>query len=232
MSTISLTAHDIIVRDAVLRQLEWDPEVDAAGIGATAHDGAVTLTGFIGSYAGKLAAERAAKRVRGVRAVANDIQVRLKLPRTDEEIAHDAARALASRVTLPQEVQATVHSGHVTLTGRVPWLFHRASAEDAVRHIAGVVSVTNRIDVVPGSTSRDVRHRITEALHRLADVNAKHVVVTLDGTEATLTGTVASWAQRDAAQYAAESAPGVSAVHNLIDVKPGDFVTDDTGEIC
>jgi osmotically-inducible protein OsmY len=232
MSTITLKASDISVRDTVVRQLEWDPEVDAAAIGVSAHDGAVTLTGFIDSYAGKLAAERAAKRGRGVRAVANDIQVRLKLPRTDEDIAYDAARALALHVTLPKTVQATVHNGHITLTGTVPWSYQRSTAEIAIRHLAGIAGVVNRIEVVPESTLRDVRHRITESLHQMADINAKHIVVSVHGTEVTLTGTVASWAQRDAAQYAAEAAPGVTAVHNLIDVKPADFDTADTGEIC
>ena len=232
MSTQTLSAHDVRVRESVIQQLEWDPEVDAAAIGVSARDGAVTLTGFIDSYAGKLAAERAAKRVRGVRAVANDIQVRLRLARSDEEIAHDAARALALRVGLPKTVQAAVHNGHITLTGRVPWLYHKTVAELAVRPIAGVSGVIDRIEVVPNSTYRDVRHRITEVLHRMADVNAKHVAVSVHGTEATLTGTVSSWAQRDAAQYAAEAAPGISVVHNLIEVTPADFDTADTGEIC
>jgi osmotically-inducible protein OsmY len=232
MSTVTLTAKDISTRDAVLRQLEWDPEVDAGGIGVAAAAGAVTLTGFIDSYAGKLAAERAAKRVRGVRAVANDIQVRLRLARTDEEIAHDAARALALRLTIPSTVQAAVHNGHITLTGRVAALFHRTEAERVVRRIAGIAGISNRIDVFPGSTLRDVRHRITQTLHRMADINAKAVVVGVSGTEVTLTGTVATWAQRDAAQYAAEAAPGVTAVHNHIEVTPTDFDTADTCEIC
>lgn len=232
MSTLTLTATDIATRDAVVRQLEWDPEVDAAAIGVAAHDGAVTLTGFIDSYAGKLAAERAAKRVRGVRAVANDIQVRLRLSVTDDEIAHDAARALALRVTIPTTVQATVHHGHVTLTGRVPWLYHRTISEIAVQPIKGVVGITNRIEVRPDATSLDVRHRITETLHRMADINAKSVGVAVHGTAVTLTGTVSSWAQRDAAQDAAEAAPGVTVVHNLIEVKSPGIDTTDTCEIC
>jgi osmotically-inducible protein OsmY len=232
MSTLTLRDTDVATRDAVIRQLEWDPEVDAAAVGVTAREGAVTLTGFIDSYAGKLAAERAAKRVRGVRAVANDIEVRLRLARTDEEIAHDAARALALNATIPKTVQAAVHGGHVTLTGHVPWLYHRTIAEIVIRPIRGVVSVINRIEVAPEAASRDVRHRITEVLHRMADINAKGIVVTVHGSEATLTGTVSSWAQRDAAQYAAEAAAGVTVVHNLIVVKPADFDTADTCEIC
>jgi osmotically-inducible protein OsmY len=223
MLTATLSRTDVTVRENVVHHLEWDPEVDASAIGVTADDGAVTLSGFIDSYAGKLAAERAAKRVRGVRAVANELQVRLKFERADDEIAGDAARALDMRVGLPKSVQATVHHGHVILTGEVPWLFHRISSELAVRDIAGVSSVVNRITVRPLASYKDVRHRITEALHRIADVNARHVVVTIRGGTATLSGHVTSWAQRDAVEHAAGAAPGISAVENLIEVTPGAF---------
>lgn len=118
MTTASLSNTDVRVREAVMRQLEWDPEVEAAAIGVAAKDGAVTLTGYINSYSGKLAAERAAKRVRGVRAVANDIEVRLKLGRVDSDIAGDMVHALKLRSTIPEDVQAVVHNGHVTLTER------------------------------------------------------------------------------------------------------------------
>src|SRR5690242_8438161 len=140
MALETITGLDLRVRDHVMQQLEEDPRVNAEAIGVTAADGAVTLTGFIDSYEGKLAAERAAKRVRGVRAVANDIQVKLRLPRTDADIAHDAARALRLRASLPEHVQAAVHDGHITLTGRVSWCFQRDVAEEAVRSLAGVVS--------------------------------------------------------------------------------------------
>lgn len=223
MSVAALTQHDVKVRDAVLHQLEWDPEVDASAVGVTAEDGAVTLSGFIDSYAGKLAAERAAKRIRGVRAVANELQVRLRFPRTDDEIAQDAARALALRTGLSESVQAAVHHGHVTLTGTVPTLFQREAAHQAIRHINGVTNVVNRIVVTPLSTYRDLRHRVTAALHRIADVNARHITVTVKGSTVTLTGQVTSWAQRDAAEAAAADAPGVTEVENLIDVAPGAF---------
>lgn len=221
MLTATLSRADINVREHVVHQLEWDPEVDASAIGVTADEGAVTLSGFIDSYAGKLAAERAAKRVRGVRAVANELQVRLKFERADDDIARDAAQALSMRVGVPQTVQATVHHGHVILTGHVPWLFHRVAAELAVRKIKGVASVVNRITVRPLASYKDVRHRITEALHRIADVNARHVVVTIKGATVTLSGHVTSWAQRDAVEHAAAAAPGISAVDNLIEVAPG-----------
>jgi osmotically-inducible protein OsmY len=127
MTALDVTAADLRTRDAVLQELDWDSQFDAAEIGVSARGGAVTLTGSIVTYAAKLAAERPAKRVRGVRAVANDIQVRLRHPRGDAEIAADAARELARRPTLPTAVQAAVRDGHVTLTGTVITLFRRPS---------------------------------------------------------------------------------------------------------
>ena len=109
------------------------------------------------------------------------------------------------------------------LTGRVPWLFHRVAAEVAIRHIAGVTAVINRIEVTPTASYRDIRQRITAALHRIADVNVRHVVVTVKGTTATLTGSVTSWAQRDAAERVAGHPPGIERVENLLDVTPGEF---------
>jgi osmotically-inducible protein OsmY len=181
VATASLTETDVRVRDAVMRQLEWDPEVDASAVGVAAKDGTVTLTGYIDSYAGKLAAERAAKRVHGVRGVANDVDVRLKLDRTDVDIANDAVRALELRSTIPDGVQAVVHNAHVTLTGKVNWLFQKREAEKAVRHIRGVRSVVNYIEVAPHAVERDVRRRIVQALHQNADVDAHHITVTLSG---------------------------------------------------
>ncbi len=154
MTTTAFTAADLSLRDGVMGQLEWDPEVEAGGVGVTAKDGVVTLTGYVENYADKLAVERAAKRVHGVRAVANDVQVRLRLDRTDSDIATDAARALNMRATMPDGVQAVVHGGHITLTGTVPTLFQRAVAENAVRFIKGLKGVVNRIIVTPSPTPR------------------------------------------------------------------------------
>jgi osmotically-inducible protein OsmY len=218
MSTTTLSDRDVRTRDDVLHQLEWDPDVDADSIGVTAHDGAVTLTGYVDSYTGKLEAERAAKRVRGVRAVANELRVRLRLERIAEEIARDAAAALRQRPGLPSSVQATVRYGHLVLTGHVPWLFHRTAAELAVRHIPGVVEVTNRIEVLPLASRGDIRRRITETLEAMADINIRLVNVTVRGSTVTLTGAVRSWSQRDAIERAAADAPGIGHVENLIEV--------------
>ena len=233
VTTAMLTEADVRVRDSVMRQLDWDPEVDGSAVGVAAKYGTVTLSGFIDTYSGKLAAERAAKRVHGVRAVANDIEVRLRLGRTDPDIAQDAARALELRGIIPEAVQAVVHNGHLTLTGKVEWLYQKESAERAVRHIRGVREVLNHITVAPKAAVRDVRHRIVKALHRNADVDARHITVSVSGDTATLTGTVATWLQRDSAERAAANAPGIAHVDNRITVQSFyDSKMDDWDEIC
>ena len=230
MTTATITERDLRVRDHVQQQLEWDPQVDASAIGVAAKDGSVTLTGYIDSYAGKLAAERVAKRVRGVRAVANDIEVRLKLDRTDADIAGDAARALDLYASIPKGVQAAVHDGHVTLTGTVTWQFQKTHAEKMVRHIPGVRGVFNHLAVAPRAVERDVHHRIKEALHRNANLDAKRIAVSVEGATATLTGTVSTWLERDSAERATADAPGIGTVVNRIVVEPVD--SGDTFELC
>jgi osmotically-inducible protein OsmY len=222
MTTESITHIDVRLRNSVVRQLDWDPEVDASAIGVAAKDGVVTLTGFIDSYAGKLAAERVAKRVRGVRAVANDITVRLRVERTDADIAHDAAQTLKLIPALADKVQAAVHSGHITLTGTVEWLYQRQQAENVVRPIHGVVGIFNHITVTPKTGQRDVQRRIVRALHRNADIDAQHITVTVDDDVVILRGTVGSWMQRDAVERAAGSAPGIRSVDNQIVVVPAE----------
>jgi osmotically-inducible protein OsmY len=233
MTTATLTETDVRVRDAVMRQLDWDPEVDASAVGVAAKHGTVTLSGFIDTYSGKLAAERAAKRVHGVRAVANDIEVRLRLERTDPDIAHDVTRALELRNAVPETVQAVVHHGHVTLTGNVEWLYQKEIAEKAVRHIRGVRGVMNHVTVTPKSVARDVRHRIVKTLHQNADVDARQITVTVSGSTVTLSGTVGTWLQRESAEHAAANAPGVAHVDNRIVVQSfHDSKVDEWDEMC
>jgi osmotically-inducible protein OsmY len=219
MTIGTLSRADTRIRDAMLQQLEWDSEVDASAIGVTAKENVVALTGFVDSYAAKLAAERIAKRVPGVRAVANDIQVRLRLERTDAEIAADAARALELRAPLLQSVQAVVHNGHLTLTGRVSTLFHQAIAEKAVRHIRGLKSVVNHITVAPAITARDVRKEIARALHRDATTGGRRIEVTVSGSKVILRGEVVAWQERESAERAAMHAPGITEVDNQIVVR-------------
>jgi osmotically-inducible protein OsmY len=220
MTTASITGTDIRVRGAVVRQLDWDPEVDASAIGVSAGDGVVTLTGFVDSYAEKLAAERVAKMVRGVRAVANDIVVRHMVGRTDADIAHDALVCLKHRPDLADTIQVAVHRAHLTLTGQVAGLLHKEAAEHAVKHVRGVVGIFNHITVKPGSTQRDVERRIVTALHHNADLDARHIRVTVHENTVVLTGTVRTWLQREAAERAAVCAPGITCVDNQIVVIP------------
>jgi osmotically-inducible protein OsmY len=229
MSTATLTDKDLRVRNAVMQQIEWDPAVDASAIGVSAREGAVTLTGTINTYAGKLAAERAAKRVFGVRAVANDLEVTLAIGRTDADIAADTATMLRIHNEVPDTVQATVHHGHVTLTGTVDWHYQRLQAKKAVRHIDGVRHVIDYIAVVPRAAGRDMHRRIAQALYRNASLDAKRVDVSVTGSVAHLRGTATSWLQRQAAERAAYDAPGITFVDNQILVDPPDG---DVCEIC
>jgi osmotically-inducible protein OsmY len=226
----TMTPADLRTRDEVLRELDWDSEFDGGAVGVSARGGAVTLTGWIDTYAAKLAAERAAKRVRGVRAVANDIQVRLRHPRGDAEIAADAASELARRPTLPVSVQAAVHGGHVTLTGTVLTLFQQAVAEKAVGRIAGVHDVTNRIQIATG-TPHGLAAGLAAALGRNSHLSGAGVEATVSGDTVTLQGVVESWPARDAAERAAMHAPGISRIDNQLAVSASepDNVDD---EIC
>ena len=233
MTTAQLTDRDLRTRKAVMQQLEWDPAFDASAMGVAAKNGAVTLTGSANTYAEKLAAERAAKRVYGVRAVANDLQVRLMAGRTDADIAADAAMALKLHSAVPEMVQAAVHHGHVTLTGTVAWLYQKSLAERVVSHVRGVRHVYNNIHVLPRAGARDVRKRIAQALHISAEVEASRIEVHVADGVARLTGTVSTWAQHKAAADAAAAAPGITMVDNQLVVEPGDRpFADDLDEQC
>lgn len=218
MTTAALTDADVRVRDSVMKQLEWDPGVDASAIGVTARNSVVTLTGYVATYSDKLAAERIAKRVKGVRGVDNEIEVRARQDITDADLARNVVRALELRSTIPANVQAVVHDGYVTLTGTVDWLFQKQEAEKGVRHVRSVRGIFNHVEVKPRATEKDVRHRIVEALHRNADLDARHVSVAIDGNVATLTGRVGSFVQYEAAARAAASAPGVTRVENRLQI--------------
>jgi osmotically-inducible protein OsmY len=232
MTTASLTGTDLRLRNFVVRELDWDPDVDAGAIGVTVKNGIVTLTGFVDTYAGKLAAERIAKRVRGVHAVANDITVRLTVDHTDADIAADAAAALKLLTTSPGKVQIAVHHGHITLTGNVEWLTQKQSAGAAVQHVPGVRGVVNYIEVAPKPAFRDVHRRIVASLHRNADIDARNLRVEVAGDVITLTGTVGSWLQSEAAERGAASAPGIRRVENRIVVVPSAIDDIEDEEIC
>jgi osmotically-inducible protein OsmY len=213
MRSDSDTKHD--VED----ELRADPTIDATDIAVAVKDGVVALTGFVRSYAEKLEAEAAAKRVAGVVAIANDLEVRLSSTdqRPDPEIARDAIAAIRSRLPMSGEhVRVIVDKGWVTLEGQLEWNYQRQEAERAVRRIKGVKSVINAIALAPRATPSEVKHKIEEAFRRSAEIDASRVVVEANRGEVVLKGTVRSWAERQEAERAAWAAPGVTKVVNRI----------------
>ncbi len=211
-----------ILQRSVLDELEWDAAVDSSKIGVTTNeDGVVTLTGQVPSYADKRAAENAVKRVRHVKAVANDLKV-VPLPpyeRDDSAIAEAAVTALEFSLAVPPDrVRVTVDHGWLTLEGEVKWQFQRKAAEHAVHDVMGVKGVTNLIKLTPSVRATDVQQKIQSAFDRNAQVDARRITIEAVNAKVTLRGTVRSWAEKNEAEDAAWSAPGVKEVKNLIDV--------------
>jgi len=211
------------IQQAVLRELEWEPQVKSTEIGVAVKDGIVTLTGFVDSYSKKYHAERAAQRVFGVKAVVNDLEVKLpfSMERTDEDIARAAVQALESRITVPEDkIKVTVRNGWITLEGDVEWKFQREAAESAVRHLAGVKGVTDLITIKARVSPANVKAKIEDALKRTIEEDAKRITVETTNSTVILRGTVHSWFERQEAERAAWRAPGVTKVEDLITVAP------------
>jgi len=213
---------DIDLRRNVEAELNWEPGIKSpAAIGVRVKDGIVTLSGYVESYAEKLAAERAALGVAGVRAVANNIEVRLPTSdqRTDEDIARKAAQALEWTTGIPRDqIKLTVDKGWVTLKGNVDWYFQKMAAEEAVRYLTGVKGVINLIEVRPAVSKDVVKSKIEEALKRSAELEAQRIQVETIGNKVILRGTVRSLWQKKEAERVAWQAPGVTQVENQIEV--------------
>ena len=210
---------DSELRRDVERELEWDPSIDARNIGVAAKNGVVTLTGYVSSYADKWRAERIAKRVSGVTALANEIEVKLSTERTDPDIAEAARSSLKADSRVPADrIKVIVERGWVTLEGTVDYYYQKSAAESDVRYIAGVRGVTNALVVTPKVSPTDIRMKIEEALKRSAQLDANRISVETEGSKVILSGTVRSWAEREEAEMAAWAAPGVTQVENKIKV--------------
>lgn len=211
---------DKIIRQHVLDELEFEPTIDAEHIGVSVENGIVTLTGHVNSYVQKIDAEKATQRVKGVKAISQQMDVRYNFERPiqDDQIALRAVDALAWSVVPKDSVKVTVQKGWVVLSGTVEWQYQRSEAEAAVRKLAGVLGVTNHIAIKPVAQPKNVKKIIMAALHRSAQVEGEGVDVSTEGGVVHLTGHVRTWQERSEVERAAWSAPGVTMVENKIEV--------------
>jgi osmotically-inducible protein OsmY len=211
------------IREEVIQELAYDPAVDSSHVMVTVTDGAVVmLSGLVPSYAQLRAAEKAAQRVRGVSAVANELEVRPddQTALDDAAIAEAVVRALRHSATVPRNaVEVTVSRGWVTLDGSVPWDYQRRGAAQAIRDLRGIRGVLNRIEVVPAARAGDVKDLIEGAFRRQALLGPHHVTADVVANRVVLRGAVSSWTQREAAERAAYAAPGVASVDNRIEIQ-------------
>lgn len=219
--TTTAIDNDFDIQTLVIEELEWTPDVDAAGIGVSVEDGAVTLSGEVDNYAERLATKRAALRTRGVRAVVDNLTVHPKNSGTvtETDIGKEVERALRAAVNVPDSVKAEVEGHSVTLSGEVNWDYQRSAAKRAVQYLRGVYTVTNMIRLKARPSATDTEERIKNALVRNAQIDAKTIDVKTNGGRVTLTGIVKSWAERRQAGNAAWASPHVTDVDNQIVVR-------------
>jgi len=215
---------DMQLQRDVQDELAWEPSIRDAEIGVAAKDGVVTLSGSVDTFAEKYLAERAAERVSGVKAIADDLEVKLPttLLRSDTEIAHAVVNALREHIQVPDDrIKAKVEGGWVTLDGDVEWQYQKNAAERAVRYLGGVVGVSNRVVLKPKRVSTfEVGHKIKDALRRNAELDADRIVIEAADGRVTLKGWVRSYTERQDAERAAWAAPGVTSVEDRISINP------------
>lgn len=212
---------DTQLQSDVMAELKWDPSFNAAEIGVEVKNGVVTLSGHVDKYAEKWAAERAAQKVAGVKALAIDLNVSLpgNSNRSDADIARTAENVLEWTTNWPADhVKVMVENGWVTLTGEVDYEYQRKLASSAVRHLMGVIGVSNQVTIKSKITSSTVQSDIKEALKRRALTDAQEIMVTVNGSEVTLTGVVHSWSERDMVNDTVWNTPGVTDVNDNISV--------------
>lgn len=212
---------DIEIKNDVLDELAWQPNIDETQIGVIVDKGVVTLTGTVDSYAKKIAAEKAVKAVKGVRAVAEDIEVKYgtEYKKSDKEIAKAAADAIKWNYSVPDDdVKIKVDNGWIYLTGEVKWGYQKDAAKNAVENLLGVRGVSNAITLKQSVEPFEVKEKIRKALERSAEIEAKNINVTVEGHKVKLRGKVHSWTEKDEVRRAAFSAPGVYEVENELEV--------------
>ena len=210
---------DKLIRQNVIDELDFEPSVDAAHIGVAVDKGIVTLTGHVGTYAQRVAAEKAVRKVRGVRGVIEEIQVRFagETPPRDEDLARRAVQMLDWSVTVPRNAgQVQVQGSWVTLSGKVDWQYQKEEAYRSIRRLAGVIGIINKVEVSPKSSMPEIRSKIMAALKRNAELEADAIKVTVKDAKVILEGKVNAWHERRLAENAAWSAPGVRAVDDRL----------------